>query len=73
MGLTTGNVTTLKKKVSMLNVDQKVKKFLVEFIEALKSMDNASSDQTAGETGSVTAGASSEALTVKDGLITSIG
>jgi hypothetical protein len=72
MGMTAANVVTMKKKVAGLRADLSVKKFLIEFIEAMSVMDNASSDQTAGDSGSVTAGASSEALTVKDGLITNI-
>jgi hypothetical protein len=70
MGMTAANVVTMKKKIAGLNTDQSVKKFLNEFIDALALMDNAASDQTAGISGSVTAGASSEGLTVVDGLIT---
>jgi len=73
MGMTAANVITMKKKVAGLNTDTSVKKFLNEFIDALSVMDNADSGQVAGASGSVTAGASSEALTVSDGLITAIG
>ena len=72
MGMTAANVVTMKKKVAGLNTDIAVKKFLNEFLDALAVMDNAASDQTAGASGSVSAGAGSEALTVVDGLITVI-
>ena len=73
MGMTAANVVTLKKKVAHLNADTSVRKFLIEFIDAIAVMDNADSSQTAGASGTVTAGGSSEALTVSDGLITAIG
>ena len=72
MGMTAANVVTMKKKIAGLNTDQSVKKFMSEFIDQLAVMDNADSSQTAGASGTVTAGASSETLTVVDGLITVI-